>query len=221
MKADISNQPELIKHHNDVFRFWLSVWKPTMKSMGDKALDFDQILKQNYICFIKSNGTVIASHFYSKYDIRAISTKHTSYFKDSFETLSSYCNELNLKTVMTQEYLSVHPEWRKHQIGFSIAEVVIGLAIKMMNYTSSDSTAGTIRAGAPSVEVISKSINADLLPVTVKRYGNPHKLFIVSQENVIQPGNKITNKVIEQLWNKKTDFIKKSNSNYNQIKIAA
>lgn len=204
--AQASGQVPVINLHNQVYRFWKGIWSETLEKMKLPPLDLGQILRQDYICFLTLKNEVIGSHLYSIFDIRKDITIESEYFAQAKNDLIEYCKLHKVNTLMTQEYLAVHPEWRKTQSGISLPELIIGLGIKMMQKLGCDSTVGTIREGAQSVERISREIKADLLPCIVSRYNMPHKFFIARKEIIQLPGNIKMQELINKLWHEKKDY---------------
>lgn len=204
--AQASGDPELIRLHNQVYDFWKKVWTDTLQKMELPSLDRSHILKQDYICFLTYGPDVVASHLYSVFDIRLHVTQESDYFSQMSSDIQEYCQKKSIYTMMTQEYLAVHPEWRKTTSGVSIPEILIGLGIQLMHSINCDSTVGTTRAGAPSVERICHEINADLLPNVIMRYNMPHKFFIANKKTIRLPGDQQTQTQIASLWDSKNDY---------------
>lgn len=217
MPGNIAGHSYLIDQYNLVFGFWKGIWSETLHKLNLPALEIAQFLRHNYVSAITYEDKVVACHLYTKYDIRLEATKESEYFKQFSSELITHCQRKNINTILTQEYLSVAPDFRKSVSGISGPELVTGLGIHVMFHTNSDSTAGTVRAGAPSVERVGNEMQCELLDTVVERYNLPHKFFIAEKSKVQLPGNEETKTLVKRLWNERTDYTELNQNN----KIAA
>lgn len=191
---------------NEVYGFWKQYWGETIKQMGGPALDQSQILRQDLISILTWQNKIVGTHFYSVFDWRLDLTKESDYFSQVASELDNYCISKKVNRILTQEYLCVSPEFRKSISQVSVPEVIISLALKIMDYMDCEATVGTVRAGAPSVDRICKQINATLMETNVFRYSQPHKFFIANNKEVQSLANPELNSLVIKLWEQKTDL---------------
>jgi hypothetical protein len=218
LPGNASGQTHLLEKYNQVYEFWKNIWTDTLQKMNLPTLEIAHFLRHNYVCAIFDKDQVVACHLYTHYDIRVAALKESEYFSQFATELIDHCRSRDINTIMTQEYMSAAPEYRKTVSQISIPEVIVGLGMHVMHSIGADSTGGTVRAGAPSVERVCKEINCELLDKPIMRYNIPHKFFIGSSKKVKLAGSTETINLIKNLWENRINYTidKKSND-----KIAA
>ena len=110
---------------NAIFEAWLTVWSEVYgKDDANFRLASDDFLRQDLISCVSVGGKVAALHFYSFFDVQCQASLNSKYFQ-FFNR--HYLNELDsrkVQSVMSMEYFTVAKEFRKSQLGFSLAQAV-------------------------------------------------------------------------------------------------
>jgi len=203
---EVNTSIEIRDLQNEAYAFWREIWDYTLGQMSLPALDGNEFLRQKYITVIKYEDKIVASHLYSVFDLRHLSTLRSKYFEEYSGELLSYCGSRKVNTILTQEYLSVSSLARKSNTGISFPEVLMGLAVKLTQFLSLDATGGTIRSGVPSVDRVSREINTESIGVKVIRYNMDHSFHIGVKDSLRLPGSNEAKSLILNLWNNKIDL---------------
>lgn len=128
--------PEYTKLHDDVFDFWLNIWKPTLASIGysDSHLH-DDFIRQDVISCICAGGKVVGVLLFAFYSLDAKAPKTFRYMTDNYpEEFFTKIKALGVRTAMSMQYLAVHPDWR----GKTNPQAPIGLLTVGMSYRVRD-----------------------------------------------------------------------------------
>ncbi len=133
--------------HEKAYLAWRQVWEAEFKALNfpiqDLANDF---LRQDYIPLLVSGDEVAALHLYSEFNISNRAITDHKYFTSNYppEFLQALRSR-GVKTVMSMEYLTVSPAWRAKQIKIQLADVMIGLGIKLLPETRAQAYIGPAR----------------------------------------------------------------------------
>jgi hypothetical protein len=119
---------EDLKLKNKVFvtwkEFWQQVYKDQNSSFEVKADDF---IRQDIIGVIFDGERVAASHMYSFFNLKALADSEIHYFNFFSKFYLETLQQNKVETVMSMEYLTVTPDYRKSVVGFSLGSVVASL----------------------------------------------------------------------------------------------
>jgi hypothetical protein len=99
------------------------------------------------------------------------------------------------------EFLTVHNDFRKSIIGFSLGEVLIQLSFQLMAEFNSDMTIG-VAVKAAGVEKLAMNVGASLIGTDVKRGNLYCNLVAAAKTDVLsQHPEPYVDSVIKKLWN--------------------
>lgn len=117
--------------YKDVYHFWKQSWKQEMANAGGdpRYVNADDFIRQDSILVVLSQDQIAAMIMCTLYDLSLPSVRDVKYFS-SFQP--EYFERLSEKgsSVLTMEFLMVHPEWRGGRAGAPLGAVMIGLGIK-------------------------------------------------------------------------------------------
>ena len=139
--------PEYSKLHDDVFEFWLGVWRPVLAGLGysDTHLHED-FIRQDIISCICSNEEVVGAFLYSFFSLDIKATTTFRYMDNYPEIFFKKIQKLGVKTVMATQYLAVHPDWRgKKNPPVPLGLIIAGLSNRVRDEYGVDAGIGPTR----------------------------------------------------------------------------
>lgn len=122
--------PHLVEMHNSIYRMWHSVWTQTFRELGlDPACLPDEFLRQDFITSIVHGAQPVTVHLYSFFSIDCLAAREHAYLNGNYpEIYFEKVKRLGIRDVMSMEYMTVHPDWRRARYPI----VAGGLALQMM-----------------------------------------------------------------------------------------
>lgn len=131
---------------NKSFEVWNSVWKKVYeeKEEGFK-LSSDEYSRQDLICALTYESQIAALHLYSFFNLASAPDMKSHYFNFFSDY---YINELksqNVKSVMSMEFLTVAPEFRKTNFGFPTGSLICELGTRVFGLTKADAIVAPAR----------------------------------------------------------------------------
>ncbi len=142
--ADIPKQ--FATEHNRVFSFWYSVWDDILKKLNcDSSVLVDDFVRQDFIASIFEEDRPVAVHLYSFFSLNSIAATQHRYMQMYPPAFSQKLQDLGVSRVMSMEYMTIHPDWRKHNTGFHLGAVLASLAFKVMRQYGADAAIAPAR----------------------------------------------------------------------------
>lgn len=197
--------PQSLEMYHMIYEAWLELWRGVF-SEGNRAFepDTDDFLRQDYVVGIFDQGNLVGFHLYSFFDLRKkMCTKH-SYFNgidpQSFEKLKAD----NINNVMTMEYLSVMPNYRKKFSNIPWGEVLIALGLQLMKTTAGDAAFGTARVDV-KVDSMASQLGFHELQSQIAKYDYSCAVIACPKKSVREHSDEKIRKLIQDLWSNRID----------------
>ena len=129
----------------DAYHFWRNTWTDTFKNLSVHSPVFsDAFTRQDSIGAIFFKGQCIASTFFRKVDLSHIASQHDSYFSNwPHETIEKLTAEGS--QIIVCSYFSIHPDFRRMQIGLSMKDLLLGFVVKYLLESDAVALCGTPR----------------------------------------------------------------------------
>lgn len=212
--------PHQIELHDKVFKFWLSIWKPTLAELGyDDSHLHDDFIRQDLVSCLVHRDQVVGVLLFSFFSLGAQAVMNFRYMKDNYNDIYfKKIDKLGVKSVMSMQYLAVHSDWhtRKNPPA-PITTLLAGLANKVRDLYNIDAgiapTRRDFKVAAPYYahggdcileKVISHNVECDLI-ANIRGRTHDH------------PDSQIQN-LEDVLWEKRIDSIKTEPSR--QLRVA-
>ncbi|MBX3039605.1 MAG: hypothetical protein KF789_02715 [Bdellovibrionaceae bacterium] len=110
---------------NEAFTAWKEVWESVYnKSDSNYALKADEFERQDLITCIKIGERIAALHLYSFHHLESLACRSTHYFDFFTENYFKVLESNGVKTAMSMEFLTVHPDFRKSNVGFPLGSTL-------------------------------------------------------------------------------------------------
>lgn len=133
--------------HNQVFHYWKNFWDGVLKDLDGTQANVADFDRQSLIAAITApGGQIVAIHLYTFFNAHSEAFKTHPYVKNSFEDdYVDWIIKNKLEAPMTMEYLTINPAFRKKEVGVSMAYVLMGLGMKLMESLNASAAIGPCR----------------------------------------------------------------------------
>lgn len=204
LPTHLDKNSSLVSLQNEIFSLFASVHG----AVTNGAISGDNFLRNQIATAILVDAQPVAVHQYCFFDLHTTAARASRYFKPLGEASWRFLEQNHLRYVMSLEFLTVHPEYRKSIIGFSLADTIIALGLQLMLERGGDAGTAISRTDVK----VDRSCT-DLGFATVERnldiYGYNCSFQVVSRDGIqIHPNSKIA-QLVEILWQRRTDYTHK------------
>jgi hypothetical protein len=215
-KYSQNSNPETLKLHNKSYLYWKNFWTSVFTQNGaDMKPNPDTYYRQDIVTHIMFGQEIVAMHMYSFFSFESFVAREHSYFKKSFsEPFLKYLDENRARHVMSIEYMTVDSKWRRSQIGLSLGETLMGLAVKVQADFGCDFGVAPSRSDV-KVTQMCEDVGADVVVRGISMHNTPCDLIAIPIAKIRPPRDARVAQLVEQLWAKREDH-----TNLNLIKTA-
>jgi hypothetical protein len=156
--------------YTEVFEFWKATWKPIFEKVGSpQAFMVDDFYRQDLIPVILHKGQIVATNFYTIFNMSNPAASEMRYFSIFPPEAMSWVKKYGKTSVMSMEFLAVHPEWRRQPGStFSYAEALISLGFELMKHKNFDIAVG-VPVKITGVQEMAKNLSCKVLAEGVQR----------------------------------------------------
>ncbi len=191
--------------HNKTFGLWMDVWSKVFKELNfDTSGLEDDFLRQDIIATICHKNEPIAIQLYSFLSIDSAAAMSQRYLKqfppEFFEKLRSF----DATRVMSLEYMTVHPEWRKGKVSFPLGQALIGLSCKVLSQFRYDASIAPARRDYKVHEVI-YAWGGEPIVANVSNHNVACDLIAIRKDKYTEHKDKDLQAEVERLWKSRVD----------------
>ena len=183
---------------NQLYKTWKNIFSEVVEGTGGQ-LDPDDFFRNDYISAITHKNEVIGLSTMTIFDLRLQSTLDHHYIKSlNSGVIESLLSEGHSR-ILSIEYLTILPEWRKHQSTVNWGEILIGLNLKVLDNSIADIVLGTPRT---DVKVLQMSQNMDAFEIQepIIKMGYPCAVVMVKKQTHRKFSSISTSEYVESLW---------------------
>lgn len=192
--------------YDEVYSLWKSVWHKVFSQLEKKKeANADDFFRQNLVVAIYQGPNLVAMHLYSFYNLDSLVGAEQSYFATLPPEIHNFFIEHGMRTIMTMEYLTVAPAYRKTQSHISWGDVLVVLGTRLLEYTDCDWAIGTARKDI-NIHQMGHRCNFTTSEYVVSRCDYPCELMYRRKGPPPVHPDEHTRKLVDQLWNNRQDF---------------
>lgn len=181
------------------------LWNSTHSAVTNGAVHADQFLRNDVAVGIFSGPRAVACHLYGFFNIESEAARASRYFGSISESTWDYLWQHEFKNLMSLEFLSVDPEFRKSKVGFSLGEVLISLGQRFVMSTGLDACTGVSRVDV-KVERTAESLGFRTVQRGLQIYGYECSFQVSPWREVKAPSDPQVLDVVNQLWATRADI---------------
>ncbi|MGZ3652459.1 MAG: hypothetical protein ACXVB9_00070 [Bdellovibrionota bacterium] len=119
--------------YNFLYAYWNETWTDFFKKAGSPpgSLNIENFLRHTFVIVLHKQDKVVATLSSSVFNLGATASYDHPNVSAFREYIDGYLKNERSGLCMTGEYLSVHRDYRKEIVGLSLAEVLIGILMKI------------------------------------------------------------------------------------------
>jgi hypothetical protein len=198
-----ANPPtDRVYFHNNIYRLWRDIWEQTFAKLGIPAERLNgEFARQDWIACIALGDRPLAVHLYSFFAIDSLSSREHPYMSSNYNELYfARLAKAGVRTVMSLEYMTVHPAFRKGTHGVHLGAVLVGLAMNTMKLSGADAAIAPARRDH-KVHELAYAFGGEPVIENVINHNAPCDL-LMCQSGKVKPNPSLEiNQLMQKLWN--------------------
>lgn len=195
--------PELYNH---VYNYWKKTWTEFFEKAGSGpgALNIENFMRHSFIITLHQENNIVGTLLASMFNVSAATTYDHPCVKPFPSEVLQKLKDSGRGLCITGEYLSVHPEFRKEIVGMSMADVLIGVLMKIYQKLDLNmALAATVRAA--KVDTICKKYGYTELGSYLK-IGVDCIMLFNTQETCREHPDPAVATMVDHVWAKRKDL---------------
>lgn len=198
-----------------IYAAWFEQWQSIFSAEGRNfSPNPDDFLRQDLIVGIFHQDQLVGFHLYSHFDLRRTQCTQHSYFHSIDPSSFDQLRQKKLNNVMTMEYLTVMPNFRRRDGGGGAipwGEVIISLGQRVLKTTHADVAFGTARRDV-KVNRMGSRIGFSILQNPIVKYDYECEVMYFTRDQNQNHPDPETHRLIASLWDNRIDTRHESKS---------
>lgn len=223
LPGKLNPDSRLLDLHNQAFDYWSSFWDGVFQQNGvEDPISFrDEFCRRDLICLLMNGSEIAGMHLCEFLNMRQKSSWHHEYFKQIKGELFLHTTEKHqLKSAMIMTYLTVDPQWRKRQIGISLASVMMSLATKLQAASGAEVNFGRAREDLGVSEIL-KNLGGTVLESGISMHNTPVSSICIFTDDIKDLSDPSERSLSAHYWRGRTDHSGLTHEIYSSTDIAA
>lgn len=193
-----------IRLYNQAFDLWSETWKKVFQASNSMdSYDVDDFCRQQMMSVISDGKGIAALHFYNYFDLLANTTRQHSYLQAVPDSAYNEFNRRDVRYLMSMEYLTISPHWKKSSTGVALSSVMTCLGLALMRQLGVGVVVGFPRKDV-KVNKMTYELGFETLVDTVIKCNYPCELVACFAENAKWSGTDIEKNLTDYLWQNAT-----------------
>lgn len=135
------------KHTNLLNRVF-EIWEQTFSEVAannQKELDPDEFFRSHHVGILMFHEEIVGFNLFTMFDLSLSSNIRHRYFQALGSCSPGRLSSKNVKRVLTMEYFTILPQWRRQAHETPWGEILTGLGLKFLDSSMADAVVGTPR----------------------------------------------------------------------------
>jgi len=194
--------------YNSVYRYWKETWSEFFRKAGSPpdSLNLENFMRHAFVITVHEKEKVVGTLLSSVFHLGATPTYEHPCIAPFIHDVPQLVTRDGLDqsgACITGEYLSVHPEFRKERYGISMADVLIGILMRIfVERNFKLALAATVRSA--KVDQICKKFGYTEVGSYLKCGVDCIMMYNTQQTYTAHP-DPVTLKLIDDLWSRRQD----------------
>ncbi len=206
--------------YDRVYNVWKETWVKVFTDVGSpQAWNADTFFRCDLIPVILHKGKIAAFFVATVYPLQPAVLKDHSYFSIFTKSATDTLRKRGVRNVMSYEYMTVLPDWRKAPLGFSLGAVLGELGLKIRDELGCDAGVGVARI-QNKVDQLAHAIGGFTLEKEARRGNLICEVVGFLKENDRPYPQTSVHDLVVKLWNNRVHVDKFGNSPF-KLRVVA
>jgi len=194
--------PELLELHDKTFLLWREVWTETLAKLEFKSENLaEEFVRQDIVACIASGNEPVAIHLYSFFATDSLAARKHGYLSSNYpELFFAKLAKEKVRHVMSMEYMTVHPEWRKHKAALHVASALGGLGLRVAGHFGAQATIAPCRRDH-KIHEMAYLHGGEPVIANVLNHNVPCDLVMVRMDKAKAHPDPELSGLVDRLWN--------------------
>lgn len=186
--------------HDQVYALWRSVWNEVFRGLQlSEAVLADEFGRQHLIGCIANFDVPVAIHLYSFYSLARGAAREQTYLRQYPDTFFAKLRRLGVEEVMSMEYMTVSPDWRKSKQSLHVGAVLGALAPEVARQFGRDAAIAPARRDH-KVHELAHSLGGESIIENVLNHNVACDFVAIRTSNMRPHPDPIVAAAVDQLW---------------------
>jgi hypothetical protein len=207
--------------HNHIYRYWETFWNQIFSEISPgEVVAQEDFFRQNVVSVLLDADKIVSVHLYSFFNLKSEAALAQPYFKKNyFQSDISQMLKRDVHTVMSMEYLTLDPKYRKSVVGFSMSELIIGLGFEVLKSSGQEAMIAPCRRDL-KVDRMAEKFGAIPLGEEHIHHGVP-VVNVITPLSLLRPhGDPFIAGAVEKIWAGRTSHLDQRNETFVQPNAA-
>jgi hypothetical protein len=198
---------DLSRKHDQAYQLWKKNWQDTFAELKTEAkLKADDFTRQRVISALFSGETAVGLLLHTHFNLDLAAVRDHTYLATYPAHIIEELRAQGCSEVLSMEYLTLHENWRKHLVGVSMAEVILGLGAKVLE-ASNFSSMIVVTRNAKRVNQILYGYGARCLVPNLTKHNVSVDLVSLDHGKTHPGKDEEVNQLIEHFWRRRQDTV--------------
>ncbi len=198
--------------YDQLYRVWKETWVKVFTEVGSpQAWNADTFFRCDLLPVILHNGKIAAFFVATVYPLQPAVLSDHSYFSIFSKSATEKLRKHGVRNVMSYEYMTVLPAWRKVPLGFSLGAVLGELGLKIRDELHCDAAVGVARL-QHKVDQLAHAIGGFTLEKEARRGNLICEVVGFLKENDRPYPQTSVHDLVVELWEKRVHVDRSGNS---------
>ena len=200
-------EPSIPSLHNASYSFWKSFWESFYRDAGsESSFSADNFHRQDFVTILARDHEIAAMHLYSLFRLDHLSDLDHKYLAPYPKDFFPFMEKHQATFVLSLEYLTVAPNWRKNICGVSLGEVLIGCGLRVMSEMGAHAVIAPARADEKKVNEMAYRYGFDCFESGLKMLGCPIDIVVGFKGMVKESPDPEIAQWVDRYWAKRRDY---------------
>ena len=194
------------ERHDHAYQLWKDSWQKTYSDLKTSSkLKADDFTRQDIISILYDGDEAVSLMLHTRYNLELEAVRDHSYLSSYPAEVVSRLRAEGHSSLLSFEYLTLSPKWRKTVVGAPVAKIISGLSVKIVEALGVSAIAVTrVDRG---VNQIFGDFGARLLVSNLTMHNVSVDLMKLDYRDIRPGPEPEVNQLVEFFWHRRNDMI--------------
>lgn len=201
MPGNLRDADPMLGDYNRAYAYWKWFWSRLFAENGVQGqVSPDTFFRQERISILAAPDAVVGMSMHTLFNLESLAAREHSYMEYYHEPFWRPITAQGVRAVVSFEYLTVNPDFRRFRVGVSIGAVLIGLGLRLARDLDGDAAVIAPARRDLGVHRLARDQGAVSIIEDVMVHGTPCDLIVFYPSAVRLPSDPEVAKLIEYFW---------------------